>query len=176
MALSLMRADPDAPTEAREHLARVLDDYDRGHRPRVPRRALMHVQIITFRLVDMDEDGYRAACAEMAPAFAALPGLLAKVWLADPATGTYGGVYLFRDRAAMEAYAASELFATVAAFPHFADIVARDFAVYDDLTRLTQPSVQVVRGAGRRDRLNGRAGEPLGASPGTDDSRSSSPS
>jgi hypothetical protein len=30
MALSLMRADPDSPAEARESLARVLDDYDRG--------------------------------------------------------------------------------------------------------------------------------------------------
>lgn len=104
----------------------------------------MHVKIITFRLVDMDEDGYRASCAEMAPAFAALPGLIAKVWLADPAAGTYGGVYLFRDRPAMEAYAASELFATVAAFPHFDGIVARDFAVYEDLTRVTQPGAELV--------------------------------
>jgi len=30
MALSLMRADPRSPVEARDHLARVLDDYDRG--------------------------------------------------------------------------------------------------------------------------------------------------
>ena len=30
MALSLMRADPDAPAEAAAQLARVLDDYDRG--------------------------------------------------------------------------------------------------------------------------------------------------
>ena len=30
MALSLMCADPRSPTEAREYLARVLDDYDRG--------------------------------------------------------------------------------------------------------------------------------------------------
>ncbi len=104
----------------------------------------MHVQIITFRLVDMDDAGYRAACAEMAPAFAALPGLLAKVWLADPDAGTYGGVYLFRDREAMESYAASELFATVAAFPHFADITARDFAVLDDLTRMTQPDLEIL--------------------------------
>ena len=28
--LSLMRADPDSPAEARESLARVLNDYDRG--------------------------------------------------------------------------------------------------------------------------------------------------
>ena len=104
----------------------------------------MQVQIITFRLVDMDEAGYRAACATMAPAFAELPGLLAKVWLADPATNTYGGVYLFRDRKAREAYAASELFATVAAFPHFDGITSRDFAVYDDLTHITQPGLEVL--------------------------------
>ena len=30
LALALMRADPDSPTEAADHLARVLDDYDRG--------------------------------------------------------------------------------------------------------------------------------------------------
>ena len=104
----------------------------------------MHVQIITFRLDGMDEEGYRSACAEMAPAFAELPGLLAKVWLADPAENTYGGVYLFRDREAMKAYGASELFATVAAFPHFADIRSTDFAVYEDLTRVTQPGLEVL--------------------------------
>ena len=53
--------------------------------------------------------------------------------LAAPADGTYGGVYLFRDSESMS-YLASELFATVAAFPHFTDIVARDFGVYEDLT------------------------------------------
>ena len=104
----------------------------------------MHAQIITFRLRDMDEEGYREACARLAPAVAELPGLLAKVWLADPAENAYGGVYLFHDREAMEGFAASELFATVAAFPHFADIVSRDFAVYDDLTRVTQPGLEVI--------------------------------
>ena len=54
----------------------------RRPRPRRPRRSPVHVLIINFRLADMDEEGYRAACAEMAPAFAELPGLLAKVWLA----------------------------------------------------------------------------------------------
>jgi len=104
----------------------------------------VHVQIITFRLTGMDEEGYREVCAQMAPAFAQLPGLLAKVWLADPAANAYGGVYLFRDREAMEGYAASELFGTVAAFPHFTDIVVRDFAVYEDLTLTTQPGLEIA--------------------------------
>ena len=104
----------------------------------------MHVQIITFRLKDMTEEGYREACTGFVPAYAALPGLLAKVWLADPATNTYGGVYLFRDRAAMDAYVASDLFTTVSAFPHFADLTARDFAVYDDLTDSTRPGLAIL--------------------------------
>jgi len=104
----------------------------------------MHVQIITFHLADLTEEGYREACAQFAPAFTDLPGLLAKVWLADPDTNTYGGVYLFRDRAAMDAYVASDLFATVASYPHFADIAAQDFAVYDDVTRLTQPGLALL--------------------------------
>lgn len=103
----------------------------------------MHVLIINFRLAGMDEEGYRAAGAELAPAFAELPGLLAKVWLA-PADGVYGGVYLFRDREAMEGYLASELFATVAATPAFADISSRDFPVYEDLTRITAPGLPVA--------------------------------
>ena len=80
----------------------------------------MHVQIITFRRPDMTEEGYRRACAGFAPAYAGLPGLLGEVRLADPAANTYGGVYLFRDRAAMNAYVASDLLAPVVAFPPLA--------------------------------------------------------
>lgn len=152
MALDVLQADPRAPADGRDLLAAVLHDYDAALArppapPAVTRRSPMHVQIIQFTLKDMDEEGYRAACAQMAPAFAELPGLLAKVWLADPDSGTYGGVYLFEDRAAMEGYAASELFRTVATFPHFEGIVSRDFAVYEDLTRTTQPGLELLAGA-----------------------------
>ena len=63
----------------------------------------MQVQIINFNLNGIDEAGYRALCDELAPVFGAMPGLLSKVWLADAETNTYGGVYLWEDRAAMEA-------------------------------------------------------------------------
>ncbi len=104
----------------------------------------MHVKIINFNLVDMTEEGYRESCDQLAPAFAALPGLQAKIWLCDPETNTYGGVYLFADRDAADAYAASELFRTVGAFPNFANITVRDFAVDEDNTRRTQPGVELI--------------------------------
>ena len=103
----------------------------------------MHVLIINFRLSDMTEEGYRAAGAELAPTFARIPGLLAKFWLHDPATETYGGVYLFRDREATESYLASDLLASVAATPNFVDITSQDFSVYEDLTRVTQPGLAI---------------------------------
>ena len=104
----------------------------------------MRVKIINFNLLDMTEDGYAEACDQLAPTFAELPGLQAKIWLGDPATNTYGGVYLFADRDAADEYAASELFRTVGTFPNLTNITVRDFAVDEDSTRRTQPSVEVV--------------------------------
>jgi quinol monooxygenase YgiN len=106
----------------------------------------MHVHIVEFRLDGMTEEEYREACQRFAPALAEVPGLLAKVWLAAD-DGTYGGVYLFRDRAAMEAHVASDLFAAVATFPNFTDITTRDFAVLEGLTRLTEREVRFPVGA-----------------------------
>ena len=37
-----------------------------------------------------------------ASVFGAIPGLVAKYWLADPETNTYGGVYLWESREALD--------------------------------------------------------------------------
>lgn len=98
----------------------------------------MHMQVVTFQLKDMTEDEFRAFYDEVAPAFAGLPGLVAKVWLADPATGTYGGIYTWEDKAAYEAYTRSDLFNAVATNPKFTGITSRDFAVIEAPTRVTR--------------------------------------
>jgi hypothetical protein len=74
----------------------------------------------------------------MAPSFAAVPGLLAKVWLADSSAGVYGGVYLWRDREALVEYTKSDLFNTVATHPNLTDITSTDFAVIDAPTAVTR--------------------------------------
>ena len=89
----------------------------------------MHIQIVTFHLKDMTAADYRSACDGFAPAFADVPGLLSKVWLADEETNTYGGVYTWVDRTAMEAYARSDLSRAIAANPNFGDIASRDFSI-----------------------------------------------
>ena len=98
----------------------------------------MHVQIVTFHLKDLPEAEFRRLCDEDASAFAGVPGLISKVWLADPATNTFGGVYTWQNRGAMERYLASDLYAGLATHPHLAGATTRDFAVLTEPTQVTR--------------------------------------
>src|SRR4051812_35512150 len=89
----------------------------------------MHVQIINFNLRDMTDAGFRSMADEVAPAFASIPGLISKVWLADAGKNTYGGVYLWHDAYAMEAYLASDLGQSVLGHPNFANLTSCNFEV-----------------------------------------------
>jgi quinol monooxygenase YgiN len=98
----------------------------------------MHIQIVNFKLKDLSDADYRKAAAELANAFADVDGLLSKEWLANPGTNTYGGVYHWRDRAAMEAYATSELCRSVVNHPNLVEITSTDFEVIEEPTRTTR--------------------------------------
>jgi len=98
----------------------------------------MHVQVVTFSLRDISDADYRSACDGLANVFTGLPGLISMVWLADKATNTYGGVYTWVDRLAMEAYLHSDIFTAIAANPDLAEITSRDFEVLEGPTRVTQ--------------------------------------
>jgi len=102
----------------------------------------MHLQIINFQLQDLSEADYFKVCDELAPAFAAVPGLSSKVWLADSDAGTYGGVYLWESRGAMEEFARTELFNSVATHPNLAGITSTDFDVVEAPTSVTAKLLQ----------------------------------
>jgi heme-degrading monooxygenase HmoA len=104
----------------------------------------VHVQIVNFHLKDISEEDYRRQCETIASAFANLPGLISKTWLADPETNTYGGVYLWRDLQAMEDYTSTDLYKGMLVNPHFDDITVRDFAVLENPTRVTRGTAEVA--------------------------------
>jgi hypothetical protein len=101
----------------------------------------MHVQIITFGLKGVSEEQYAGLCDELAPSYAAAPGLVRKVWLANAETGAYGGVYIWRDRQAMEEFAQTELFKSVATHPNLENVTSTDFGVLLGPTAVTRGSV-----------------------------------
>jgi hypothetical protein len=97
----------------------------------------MHVLVVNFNLNGVSEQQYSQLCDDIAPSFAAVPGLVSKMWLADSATGTYGGVYVWEDRAALERFKASDLFKGVVSHPNLANISAKDFSVMEAPSRVT---------------------------------------
>jgi len=97
----------------------------------------MHMLVITFKLDGIDDAAYQAHAEQNAAAFAALPGLRAKVWVADPQANTYGGIYTWDDVAAMRAYLAGEIFQGLQANPHMIDLTVRDFSVLAGPTKVT---------------------------------------
>jgi len=98
----------------------------------------MHMQVITFKLDGIDDAAYQAHAEQNAPMFAALPGLRAKIWLANQQANTYGGIYTWDDVAAMRAYQGGKIFRGLQANPHMVDVAVRDFSVLARPTEVTR--------------------------------------
>lgn len=97
----------------------------------------MNVLIVTFKLDGISAEAWEQEAAHLAPKFAAMPGLLSKVWLADPETNTYGGAYLWQDRASLEAYLAGPVFGALPHLPGVHSIETRTFQALEAPTRIS---------------------------------------
>jgi len=104
----------------------------------------MHVLIINFNLRGIDDAQYARLCDDVAPAFAAVPGLASKLWIKNSDTGTYGGVYIFESRDALNRFQASDLFRAIAVNKNFAHITANDFEILEEPTRVTHGLLAAV--------------------------------
>ncbi len=97
----------------------------------------MLVQVVTFHLDGMSDAEFRTWCDEqLGPAVAALPGVT-KTWLANSEANTYGGIYLWPDREAMERYATTDLFKAFVSDPRIVDIESEVFSILEAPTRAT---------------------------------------
>jgi hypothetical protein len=72
----------------------------------------MIVQTVLFRSGLSDEE-VRQTIKDRAPQYRALPGLLQKLYIEDKETGEYGGIYMWKDEASLEAFRRSELARTI---------------------------------------------------------------
>jgi heme-degrading monooxygenase HmoA len=104
----------------------------------------MHILIINFALEGISAEQYGGQVEAVAPAFAELPGLVSKTWLANEETNTYGGLYVWQEREAMEAYKESDIYKGMVANPHLKGVTVRDFAVLEAPTRITRGLAEVT--------------------------------
>ncbi len=98
----------------------------------------MIIQVVNFHLKDLSDADYRSACDGLAPELARVPGLISKVWLADETSNTYGGVYTWVDREAMDAFARSDFFTAFATNPNFANITSTVFGILEGPSQITR--------------------------------------
>jgi hypothetical protein len=104
----------------------------------------MHAQMVTFGLNGITEEQFHEVAGADARVFANMPELLAKVWIRDPESNTYGGLYLWVDQEAYERYVKGEIFNSIKNNQGLQNVESRDFGVFEDLSSLTAPQLRAV--------------------------------
>jgi hypothetical protein len=89
----------------------------------------MHALSVTYRLNHATRAQHAELHSELAPAFAAVSGLVSQTCLANTDAGRYGAFYVFESKAAFDAFVASELFDATVGHPSVRDVAVGDFSV-----------------------------------------------
>ena len=98
----------------------------------------MLLQVVNFNLEGITHDDFLQIADTAAPAFAEVPGLISKVWLSDQEGNTYGGVYTWENKEAMEAFGESELFTNaVKNNPNFVNLSVKSFGILEGPCKVT---------------------------------------
>ena len=85
---------------------------------------------------------FMAGCVPLAPVLADVPGLRWKVWLANEAEHEGGGIYLFEDNRALEAFMNGPIIERLRAHPAVRSVSLKPFDVQDALSRVTRGPVE----------------------------------
>jgi len=100
----------------------------------------MRIRIVTFGLT-VPAEAYAAHAEHVASGFTAWPGLLGKWWLADPASGTFGGVYLFASQSDADRSRETDLFRGMVTNPALIDVAVSEYDVLDAPSAVTAPAL-----------------------------------
>jgi hypothetical protein len=100
---------------------------------------VMQAQLITYQLQEISQTDYRKKMVEPdAPVLANVPGLISKVWLADEENNTFGGFYLWENKAAMDNFMNSDLVRAVVSRPFVKNVSSVDFEVNQGPSLITR--------------------------------------
>ncbi len=97
---------------------------------------------INYRRPDMPKAEWEAGYTDArATQFLAVPGLQWKIWLDGDAERRAGGIYLFEDRAAAEAYVNGPIVARLKANQALSEVDIRIFDVRERMSAITRAPV-----------------------------------
>jgi hypothetical protein len=84
---------------------------------------------------------YEQAVAPLAAPIAAVQGLRWKVWIMNEQESEAGGIYLFQDEAAANAYLGGAIVAQVVSHPALHSFSVKQFDVMEEITEVTRGPV-----------------------------------
>jgi len=97
---------------------------------------------INYRRPDMPKEAWEARYTDdRAAQFLAVPGLHWKIWLDGEADRMAGGIYLFEDRAAAEAYVNGPIVARLKGKAELSEVEIRIFDVRERMSAITRAPV-----------------------------------
>jgi hypothetical protein len=103
----------------------------------------MHALVVSYSLHDATPSEHAELCEQLAPAVAAVRGLASTTWLANPATGRYGGFYVFETKPDFDRFVASELYEAFSSHDSIRNLNAADYAISERPTAMTRgPALQ----------------------------------
>jgi len=108
----------------------------------------MYVQIVEFETQGISPAEWEAFCEGAVPTLAGIPGLVAKLFLADAETSRRCGVYTFTGREAAEAFLAGDLYREgIVANPVIANVRTRGAELLAGPTRALDAALAPVASA-----------------------------
>jgi hypothetical protein len=89
----------------------------------------MHALLVTYGLNGTTSCEQAELYEALAPAFAAVRGLVSRTPLANPAAGRYGAFYVFETKGAFDRFVAGELYAATDGSPQLVNPATSDFSI-----------------------------------------------
>ena len=98
----------------------------------------LKILIVYYNLKDSwtYEDLLERANGELPFPFKEFPGLLFKTFINNRKKNLYGGIYLTESQKVLDNYLISDLFKTVKYHPHFMNVTAQEFDIFEQPTRV----------------------------------------
>jgi hypothetical protein len=95
----------------------------------------LHILVINFN-ADATPEQFDALVQQDAPIFAEIDGLAHKHFIFNHQEKTYGGVYMFETKAALEAYMAGDIYKSVLENPDWSNHLVRHYEVHEEASNI----------------------------------------
>ncbi len=110
----------------------------------------MHALFVTYGLNGTTPCQHVELSQALAPAFAAVPGLVLRIPLENPTAGRYGAFYVFETKGEFDRFVASELFGVTDGSLELPSLAASDFSIPNGAGRATDQFQSLLRAPGHR--------------------------